>query len=99
MSNSENSRFFSRYALALFVVGLVGYVPLVAFAADYFAAAFLVIAELLALVFGILGWRHTPAKVAVIGVLVVVVWLGVTYAMFTKANHRSKAETLRHESR
>jgi hypothetical protein len=94
MSNPEHSKLFSRYAIALFVVGLVGYVPLAAFAPFHFAAAFLVIAELLALVLGIHGWRHTPAKVAVIGVLVVALWSGIAYAMFLQAGQRSEVRMI-----
>ena len=72
MSNSENSCLFGKWALALFVGGVLGTI-VVATLFLPLAAVFLVVSLLLTLAFGIAGWRHTTGKVAVIGALVCMV--------------------------
>jgi len=68
----SNDRFFGNLALVLFVTGLL--VPwIIALFNPEIAAGFGIVAELLALVFGIIGWKQKTGKVAAIGALVLVV--------------------------
>jgi hypothetical protein len=71
--SKSNARLFAVWSLALFVVGLLGYFILLAFIPFELAVGFLVSAELLALVFGIIGWSEKPGKVAVIGVSILII--------------------------
>ena len=81
-----NTRLFAVWSLTLFVVGLLGYIILLAFTAFEVAAGFLVVSELLALVFGIIGWLEKPGKVAVIGVCILMLCSGVSYLFFRSAS-------------
>ncbi len=61
-----DDRIFSILALGLLITGLLGPFIIAAFSNDDLAIGFGVIATLLALLFGILGWKQRMAKVAVI---------------------------------
>jgi uncharacterized membrane protein len=70
-----NAKVLAVSSIALFIVGLLGF-----FLFDFglswsmFACCFLLVTELLALIFGIMGWSETLGKVGVIGVCVLVLW-------------------------
>jgi hypothetical protein len=66
----DNKALFAKWALALFIVGILGGIFILALSPNKeLAVAFLGVCWLLALVFGIVGWRHTAGKVAVFGVV------------------------------
>ncbi len=64
---------FAWIALGLFVAGLLGGAVICAWKPDA-GITFGLLCEFLALVFGILGRRHTAGKVALVGVVVLLVW-------------------------
>ena len=71
---------FSILSLALFIAGLLVPFLIAAIGGLALGVGFGIVAEALALVFGILGWTHRPAKVAVIGIIVLFLLAGVKCA-------------------
>lgn len=69
----SNTRLFANLSLGLFIAGLLVPFILAAIGGPGFGIGFGVVSELLALVFGILGWAHTRARVAVISIVVLFV--------------------------
>jgi len=78
-NNKSPARRSVLWSFALFAAGPPGYFFLLAVAPFDIAASYLVVAELLALVGGIVGWSERPGKVAVIGASAVMLWAGATY--------------------
>jgi chromate transport protein ChrA len=89
---NDSSKLFANLALGLLVVGLL--VPFIigAFASEELAMGFGAVAVTLALVFGILGWKHKTGKVVVIitGVLVVVAAVIGTFNFRLHKAHESE---------
>ena len=88
--DTDDKRVLARTALVLFVVGLTVPFLIALFASEDVAIGFGIISELLALILGILSWKHTFGKIAVVGVSVLLALAGTNYAFYLSA--RSDAE-------
>jgi hypothetical protein len=96
-STEKETLFLGWLAIVLFVVGLLGYPVLLALRADIPATLFLVAAELMALVFGVLGRKSLTGKIAIGGVCLLLVWSSATYAFYYSA--RVREEQRAHDAR
>jgi peptidoglycan/LPS O-acetylase OafA/YrhL len=100
MNNPETTKkaLFANWALALFIIGILGAILIAALGprqkdeAMQWALLFLGISEVLALVFGIVGWRHSTGKVAVFGAAGIV--LLVAISLFWKSSPQQQRESL-----
>ena len=74
--HSSFSRFFALLSLVLFVLGLLVPFGIAAAGSPQLAVGFGVTSETLSVIFGVLGWAHTPARVSVICNMLLLVGLG-----------------------
>jgi amino acid transporter len=79
--------FLGRLSLVLFVVGPLVFFALVALH-DIPAMLFLVLAELMAMVCGVLGRKSLTGKIAIVGLCVLLAWSSVTYICFRSVSAR-----------
>ncbi len=89
---TNDRRVLALWALALFVVGLLMPFLIALFAPSDAAIGFGVVAELLALLFGTMGWRHLAGKVATIGVALLLVIAAINYVFYTRAVGQGAAD-------
>ena len=89
--NPQDKAFLAKTALILFILGLTIPFIIAIFASDEIAMEFGVVSEVLALVLGILSWRHFFGKVTTIGVGILMALSVVNYVAFQ--NKRANAET------
>jgi len=88
--------FLGQLALVLFAVGILGSTMIFALRApDDLAMIFLVVSELLALVFGTFGRKSLTGKLALGGVLILAIWSSITYICYL--NVRAHAEQSFHD--
>ena len=97
MNTTDDKKLIARWALALFILGLLVPVIICLFAPFEVAAVFGVLAEVLALVLGIIGWRELCGKIATLGVVVLIAWSGVTFGFYSAARQRAM-EVEQHEA-
>lgn len=74
--HSSFSRLFALLSLVLFVLGLLVPFGIAAAGSPRLAVGFGVTSETLSIIFGVLGWAHTPARVSVICNMLLLVGLG-----------------------
>ena len=84
---NDSGKLFGNLALVLLVAGLLVPFIIAAFASEQLAMGFGVVAVILALVFGVLGWKHKPGKVSVIGVAIVLLWGLGTCVLYVRTKH------------
>jgi peptidoglycan/LPS O-acetylase OafA/YrhL len=105
MNNQEfdNTKGSAKWALALFIMGILGAILICAHDSHRSTEAmqfallllvFIVICEVLALVFGLVGWRHTAGKVAVVGAVAVgIVGLAALFSFWPPGLATGRATT------
>ncbi len=95
MSETElNDKLFGYLALGLFVAGLLVPFLIALFASEDIAFGFGIVAEVLALVFGILGWRQKTGKVAVIGISALLVLAVFSYFLWFSIEKSSEEKMM-----
>lgn len=93
--HSSFSRFFALLSLVLFVLGLLVPFGIAAAGSPLLAVGFGVTSETLSVIFGVLGWAHTPARVSVICNMLLLVGLGGVAAIkWHSERHREVAAWL-----
>ena len=80
--DKTSKRTFGHIALALFIIGLLLPFLIAAISSVDLAMGFGVVSEILALIFGILGWQTKTGKVAVIGFIVLILFTGINYILW-----------------
>lgn len=92
----RNTQLFANLSLGLFIAGLLVPFPLAALGGPDIGIGFGVVSELLALVFGIIGWTHTGARVAVISIIILFVVGGGMSALRRRAftQHEDHVQTM-----
>jgi chromate transport protein ChrA len=96
MENTNDSgKLFGNLALGLLVAGLLVPFIIAMLASEQLAMGFGVVAVVLALVFGIAGWKHKTGKVAVIicaGLAVLALAIAVLLLQTTKVREENRRE-------
>ena len=77
--DSSDKKFLARLALILFVCGLTIPFIITIFADESIAMGFGVVAEVLALILGVLSWKHIFGKVVTVGVVILMALAGGQY--------------------
>ncbi len=91
---TEDKTFLARTALVLFVVGLTIPFLIAIFASEDIAMWFGAISELLALVLGILSWKHTFGKIATVGVSILIALSGFQYIAYLNLKKHGESELM-----
>jgi hypothetical protein len=93
MENTNDSgKLFGNLALGLLVAGLLVPFIIAAFASEQLAMGFGVVAMILALVFGIVGWQHKTGKVVVVTTAVLVVLAAVNFTLYFRVRKAAESE-------
>jgi len=93
MENTNDSgKIFGNLALGLLVAGLLVPFIIAVFASEQLAMGFGVVAVVLALLFGILGWKHRTGKVVVIITAALVVLAAVNFTLYFGSGKSSESE-------
>ena len=89
--NPNDKTFLAKAALILFIAGLTIPFIIAIFASDDIVMGFGVVSEVLALILGILSWKHVFGKVVTIGVGILIVLACVQFVAYQ--NLRANAES------
>ena len=91
---TNDKNFLARLSLILFVIGITSPFLLMILTREDVAMGFGVVTEILALVFGVISWKHRFGKIAVIGVCILIAISGVRYIAYLSLRKNSKTEMI-----
>jgi hypothetical protein len=94
MHNNDKT-FLARAALILFIAGITMPFIIAIFASESIAIGFGLVTEVLALILGVISWKHLFGKIVSIGVCILIAISGVQYIAFLnlREDARSNMQT------